>query len=54
MIPEDPILAQTQAEVDAWAAAGPPAPMTAAEASWNIAAVILAIAFVGLLKGWWA
>jgi hypothetical protein len=56
MIPDtqDAAITQYQAEVDAWAAAGPPAPMTAAEASWNIGFVILAVAFVGLVKGWWA
>jgi hypothetical protein len=56
MIPDtqDAALAQYQAEVDAWVAAGPPAPLTAAEASRNIGCVVLLVAFVGLLKGWWA
>jgi hypothetical protein len=56
MIPDtqDAAITQYQAEADAWAAAGPRAPLTTSQASWDIAAVVLLVAFVGMLKGWWA
>ncbi len=56
MIPDtqDAALAQYQAEADAWVAAGPQAPLTAAEASWNIGCVVLAVIAWGIFKGWWA